>query len=55
MFDPFFTTKPPGLGLGLGLSMSYNIAKDFGGDLILSETGPAGTTFVIDLMTAKAS
>ncbi len=55
VFDPFFTTKPPGLGLGLGLSMSYNIAKDFGGDLILSETGPAGTTFVIDLMTAKAS
>jgi two-component system C4-dicarboxylate transport sensor histidine kinase DctB len=52
VFDPFFTTKPAGLGLGLGLSMSYNIAKDFGGDLILADTGPCGTTFVIDLAAA---
>ncbi len=55
VFDPFFTTKPPGLGLGLGLSMSYNIAKDFGGDLILADTGPQGTTFIIDLAMADLS
>ncbi|MEZ0169396.1 ATP-binding protein [Microvirga sp. TS319] len=54
VFDPFFTTKPAGLGLGLGLSMSYNIVKDFGGDLILATTGKEGTTFVIDL-AASAS
>lgn len=53
IFDPFFTTKPAGLGLGLGLSMSYNIVKDFGGDLILATTGPAGTTFVIDLAASE--
>jgi len=53
IFDPFFTTKPAGLGLGLGLSMSYNIVKDFGGDLILETTGPAGTTFVIDLAASR--
>ncbi|MBM1173255.1 ATP-binding protein [Microvirga arabica] len=53
IFDPFFTTKPAGLGLGLGLSMSYNIVKDFGGDLILATTGPTGTTFVIDLVASK--
>jgi len=54
IFDPFFTTKPAGLGLGLGLSMSYNIVKDFGGDLILAKTGSAGTTFVIHLVASKA-
>jgi len=53
IFDPFFTTKPAGLGLGLGLSMSYNIVKDFGGDLILANTGPQGTTFVIDLAAGQ--
>jgi two-component system C4-dicarboxylate transport sensor histidine kinase DctB len=53
IFDPFFTTKPAGLGLGLGLSMSYNIVKDFGGDLILETTGPMGTTFVIDLAASE--
>lgn len=52
IFDPFFTTKPVGLGLGLGLSMSYNIVKDFGGALSLAETGPDGTTFVVDLAAA---
>jgi len=54
VFDPFFTTKPAGLGLGLGLSMSYNIVKDFGGDLILANTGPLGTTFVIDLAAGQS-
>ncbi|MXQ13369.1 ATP-binding protein [Microvirga makkahensis] len=54
VFDPFFTTKPAGLGLGLGLSMSYNIVKDFGGDLMLANTGPVGTTFVIDLAAGQA-
>ena len=54
IFDPFFTTKPAGLGLGLGLSMSYNIVKDFGGDLILAATGPAGTSFVIELVANEA-
>ncbi|RDI58003.1 ATP-binding protein [Microvirga subterranea] len=54
VFDPFFTTKPAGLGLGLGLSMSYNIVKDFGGDLILATTGRTGTTFVIDLAASRS-
>ena len=36
IFDPFFTTKGVGKGLGLGLSISYNIVKDFGGSLAVS-------------------
>ncbi|WP_234822923.1 ATP-binding protein [Ensifer adhaerens] len=49
VFDPFFTTKPVGSGLGLGLSISYNIVKDFGGDIAILDTGPTGTRFLISL------
>ncbi len=54
IFDPFFTTKPVGAGLGLGLSMSYNIARDFGGRLRLGRTGAEGTAFILELKTADA-
>lgn len=50
IFDPFFSTKGVGKGLGLGLSISYNIIKDFGGDL--SVTSGPGANFVIRLATA---
>ncbi|MGF6159748.1 two-component system C4-dicarboxylate transport sensor histidine kinase DctB [Ensifer sp. KUDG1] len=49
VFDPFFTTKPVGSGLGLGLSISYNIVKDFGGDIAVLDTGPTGTRFLVSL------
>ncbi len=42
IFDPFFTTKGVGKGLGLGLSISYNIVKDFGGDLTVSNHPEGG-------------
>jgi hypothetical protein len=35
IFDPFFSTKEVGKGLGLGLSISYNILRDFGGELMV--------------------
>ena len=49
IFDPFFTTKEPGKGTGLGLSTCYGIIKENGGDISVKETGPGGTTFLIDL------
>ncbi|WP_246485470.1 ATP-binding protein [Aminobacter carboxidus] len=49
VFDPFFTTKPVGSGLGLGLSISYNIVKDFGGDISIIETGTQGSRFLVTL------
>ncbi|MCA2012339.1 hypothetical protein LCM17_12650 [Cereibacter sphaeroides] len=33
---PFVSTKQAGRGMGLGLSISYNIARDMGGDLSLA-------------------
>lgn len=49
IFDPFFTTKSSGAGLGLGLSISFNIARDFGGRLVLEDSSPAGSTFLLEL------
>jgi two-component system, NtrC family, C4-dicarboxylate transport sensor histidine kinase DctB len=52
IFDPFFSTKGVGKGLGLGLSISYNIVKDFGGDLSVVAPEGGGAEFRIDLRAA---
>lgn len=52
IFDPFFTTKGVGKGLGLGLSISYNIIKDFGGDLAVVNQVEGGALFTITLDAA---
>lgn len=52
IFDPFFTTKRVGSGLGLGLSISYNIIKDFGGDLRVTNAPEGGAVFTVDLTIA---
>lgn len=55
IFDPFFTTKGVGKGLGLGLSISYNIVKDFGGDLAVENREEGGAVFRIVLDAAEAA
>lgn len=53
IFDPFFSTKGVGRGLGLGLSISYNIIKDFGGDLSARNVPGGGAEFTILLDMAE--
>lgn len=54
IFDPFFTTKGVGKGLGLGLSISYNIIKDFGGNLSVMNQPGGGALFTITLDSVPA-
>ncbi len=52
IFQPFFTTKPTGQGTGLGLSLSYDIVKAHGGDILVESNLGVGTTFIILLPTS---
>lgn len=47
IFDPFFTTKPTGEGTGLGLWLTYEIIRNYRGEIsVESETGK-GSRFII--------
>ena len=49
VFDPFFTTKATGEGTGLGLSVSYGIAQDHKGHLLVNSEPGKGSTFTLIL------
>lgn len=49
IFQPFFTTKPTGSGTGLGLSLSYDIVKAHGGNLVAKSEEGQGALFIITL------
>lgn len=49
VLQPFFTTKPTGVGTGLGLSLSYDIIKAYGGDLIVDSVEGEYAVFTIEL------
>lgn len=50
IFDPFFTTKGVNRGLGLGLSISFNILRDFGGNLSATNNPEGGAVFIATLV-----
>jgi signal transduction histidine kinase len=54
IFEPFFTTKAEGQGTGLGLSLSRDIMKRFGGDLLLKSESEDGAHFILRLPIAVA-
>ena len=53
VFDTFFTTKKRGQNLGLGLSISYNIVKNFGGQLSIDIEQETGASFSLQLPRYK--
>jgi signal transduction histidine kinase len=53
IFQPFFTTKPAGQGTGLGLSLSYDIVKAHGGELLVESDEGNETAFSITLPLNK--
>ena len=55
IFDPFFSTKEVGKGLGLGLSISYNIVRDFGGQLFMRNHPEGGAEFTLNLQAAATA
>jgi len=55
IFEPFFTTKPVGVGTGLGLSVSYSIAKSYGGDISVTSTLGKGSAFTVVIPFVKES
>lgn len=54
VFDPFFTTKDVGEGIGIGLSIAYNIVRDFGGTIEVSNRPEGGAKFTVCLKAADA-
>lgn len=48
LFRPFSGSASPG-GAGLGLAIARDLMRAQGGDLILAETSPRGTTFALTL------
>jgi PAS domain S-box-containing protein len=55
IFEPFFTTKEPGVGTGLGLSICHGIVASLDGDIQVTSTVGAGTTFRVRLPIASAA
>jgi len=54
LFKPFAASSRRD-GTGLGLALSRDLARSMGGDLLLKETGPDGTAFLLRLPDPKQS
>ena len=51
LFEPFFTTKEK--GAGMGLSVSYDLVKQYDGDITVTSQVGQGTTFTVWLHTTE--
>ncbi len=48
IFDPFYTTKKPGKGTGLGLWLTYEIVKNYNGDISVKSEKGQGSIFRVE-------
>ncbi len=53
IFHSFFITKPTGQGTGLGLSLSYDIIKAHGGEILVETKEKEGAKFTIKIPTTQ--
>ncbi|MDR3609502.1 MAG: HAMP domain-containing sensor histidine kinase, partial [Ignavibacteriaceae bacterium] len=53
IFEPFYSTKEASKGTGLGLAVVYGIINNHGGQVVVENTSPHGTTFKITLPIKK--
>jgi signal transduction histidine kinase len=47
IFDPFFTTKSTGEGTGLGLWLTYEIVRNYDGEIDVDSTAGKGSRFIM--------
>jgi signal transduction histidine kinase len=52
IFDPFFTTKSTGEGTGLGLWLTYEIVRNYDGEIAVESTVGKGSRFIMRFPTS---
>ena len=55
IFDPFFTTKPTGEGTGLGLWLTYEIIRNYNGEITVESEPGKGCSFVMKFPVVRKS
>lgn len=53
VFDPFFTTKPTGEGTGLGLWLTYEIVRNYDGDIAVESAVGTGSRFIMHFPASR--